>query len=49
VNELSWIILLILLAGLILALVTGGWTGNGGATTWFKVKFLGQSATGKTA
>jgi hypothetical protein len=36
------LILLFLFAGLFIALIKGGWTGPGGATSWFKAKFLGQ-------
>lgn len=36
------IFLAIVFSGLLLALVTGGWTGHGGALDWFKAKFLGK-------
>ena len=36
------LILLILFSGLFIALMKGGWTGQGGALSWFKAKFLGQ-------
>lgn len=38
------IILLLLVAGLLVSLAKGGWTGPGGAHSWFKAKFLGQVA-----
>lgn len=38
------IILLLLVAGLLVSLAKGGWTGRGGAQSWFKAKFLGQVA-----
>lgn len=38
------LILLVLFSGLLIALVKGGWSGQDGATTWFKAKFLGQVA-----
>jgi hypothetical protein len=40
----SKILLAIIAAGLLVALVKGGWTGHGGAQDWFKAKFLGQPA-----
>jgi cell division protein FtsW (lipid II flippase) len=43
-NQAAWILLTILFAGLLLALVRGGWTGTGGAQSWFRVKFKGQPA-----
>lgn len=42
-EQLSWIVLLLFAAGLLLALVNGGWTGPGGAKTWFDAKFLGKT------
>jgi hypothetical protein len=36
------ILLAIIFSGLMRALVTGGWTGTGGASAWFKAKFLGH-------
>jgi hypothetical protein len=43
VDKLSQLILVFLAAGLLLALVNGGWTGKGGAEAWFKAKFLGKT------
>ena len=43
-DQIAWIILAVLLAGLLIALVQGGWTGAGGAKAWFKAKFLGQTS-----
>lgn len=40
-EQLSWIILLVLAAGLLIAVINGGW-GAGGAKTWFDAKFLGR-------
>jgi hypothetical protein len=42
VEKLSWIILLLFAAGLVIAVIKGGWTGPGGGMAWFKTKFLGQ-------
>ncbi len=44
-EQVSWIILLIIFAGLLLAVINGGWTGQGGAKQWFQVKFLGKAAS----
>lgn len=41
-ERLAWTLLAIIFSGLALALANGGWTGPGGAKTWFKAKFLGQ-------
>lgn len=42
VNQLAWILLLVLFSGVLLALAKGGWTGPGGAQAWYRAKFLGQ-------
>jgi hypothetical protein len=44
VEQISWIVLLLFAAGLLIALVKGGWTGSGGAKAWFDAKFLGKTA-----
>jgi hypothetical protein len=44
VDQLSILILLFVFSGLFIALVKGGWSGPGGAETWFKAKFLGQTS-----
>lgn len=41
-DHLSELILLVLFAGLFIALIKGGWTGPNGAQAWFKAKFLGR-------
>lgn len=43
-DQLSTLILLIIFSGLFIALVKGGWSGQGGAISWFKAKFLGQTS-----
>jgi hypothetical protein len=43
VNQVAWILLGIMFSGLLIALAKGGWTGPGGAQTWYKAKFLGQA------
>lgn len=43
-NQVAWIILALLFAGLLQGLIRGGWTGAGGAKTWFDAKFKGQPA-----
>lgn len=43
-EQLSWIILLIFAAGLLVALVQGGWAGPGGAKAWWEAKFLGRTS-----
>lgn len=43
-DHVASLILLILFSGLLIALIKGGWTGQGGALSWFKAKFLGQTA-----
>jgi hypothetical protein len=42
-DQLSSLLLLLIFAGLFIALIKGGWTGPGGAQAWFKAKFLGQT------
>ena len=44
-EQVSWTLLALMFAGLFLALVTGGWTGPGGAKQWFSAKFLGKTTT----
>jgi len=41
-DEIAGILLALLAAGLLIALVKGGWTGPGGAKAWFDAKFLGK-------
>lgn len=41
-EQAAWIFLAILFSGLLIALIKGGWTGAGGASSWYKAKFLGQ-------
>jgi hypothetical protein len=43
-NQVAWMILLVLFAGVLLSLTKGGWTGTGGAKSWFDAKFKGQPA-----
>ncbi len=43
-GDIAGIILALFAAGLLIALVKGGWTGKGGAKDWFRAKFLGQVA-----
>lgn len=43
-DELAGVILAIIAAGLLLALIKGGWTGPGGVTDWLHAKFLGRPA-----
>ncbi len=43
-DQVAWLILAVIFAGLLIALIQGGWTGKGGARDWFKAKFLGQPA-----
>jgi hypothetical protein len=40
----AWIVLALIFAGLLIALIKGGWTGPGGAKDWFSAKFLGRPA-----
>ncbi len=42
-DQLATLILLVIFSGLFIALVNGGWTGQGGGLAWFKAKFLGQT------
>jgi hypothetical protein len=44
VDDVAGIILGLLLSGVLIALVKGGWTGPGGAKAWWNAKFLGQPA-----
>jgi hypothetical protein len=44
VDDIAGIILGLLLSGVLIALVKGGWTGPGGAKAWWNAKFLGKTA-----
>ncbi|HWD76924.1 MAG TPA: hypothetical protein VG371_17435 [Solirubrobacteraceae bacterium] len=43
-DDIAGILLGLLLSGVLIALVKGGWTGPGGAKAWWRAKFLGQTA-----
>jgi hypothetical protein len=42
VNSFAKLILLVLFAGVFLALMKGGFTGPGGVVSWLKAKFMGR-------
>ena len=41
-DHLAELALMVIFAGLFIALINGGWNGPGGATAWFRAKFMGR-------
>lgn len=44
-DELAVVLLGLIGAGLLIALINGGWTGPGGVTDWVSAKFRGKPRT----